>query len=240
MDRIAIISDIHGNMPALDAVLEDMKQRNIERIFCLGDLVGKGPHSDRAVDAIRMRCQAVVRGNWDEFIGEPTDQETLLWHQAKLGEERIRYLAALPFSHEFDMSGRRIRLFHASEESVHVRVQPWDSLERRLQMFAPHGDEESAPDVVAYGDVHNAYVQHLKGRTLINVGSVGNPLDIPQAAYVILEGTYGSRETAAFSIQIVRVPYDIELAVRQAEDEGMPALEAYAKELRTAVYRGRA
>ena len=90
------------------------------------------------------------------------------------------------------------------------------------------------PSVVGYGDVHDAYVETSHGRTLVNVGSVGNPLDETTASYVVLEAV---RDT--FSLQIVRVPYDIERAIRDAKQERMPDLAAYANELRTARYRGR-
>lgn len=142
------------------------------------------------------------------------------------------------------MSGKKIRLVHASPQSVYTRVQPWDSMEKRLAMFDPlpqDGESEESritPDVTGYGDIHNAYVQHIEGKTLFNVGSVGNPLDLAQSSYAILEGTRGSKEAGAFSIQIVRVPYDIEEAVRQAQEAGMPELEEYVRELRTARYRG--
>ena len=68
MERIALISDVHGNMPALEAVLADVERRGVARVFCLGNLVGKGPHSDRAVDRCRERCERVVRGNWDDGL----------------------------------------------------------------------------------------------------------------------------------------------------------------------------
>ncbi|HZG69042.1 MAG TPA: hypothetical protein VEZ12_20075, partial [Herpetosiphonaceae bacterium] len=96
------------------------------------------------------------------------------------------------------------------------------------------------PDVVGYGDLHRAFLKSFQGKILFNVGSVGNPLDVPQASYAILEGQYDSKADAPFSIQLIRVPYDIELAVRQAEDEHMPELAPYAAELRTAIYRGSA
>lgn len=95
------------------------------------------------------------------------------------------------------------------------------------------------PDVVGYGDIHNAFTQHFDGKTLFNVGSVGNPLEVTQAAYMILEGEYGEAITSSFSIKIVRVPYDIELSVKHAIDVNMPAKEPYINELRTAMYRGR-
>lgn len=87
MDSVAIISDIHGNMTALEAVLENINQRGIQRIFCLGDLVGKGPDSAKAVDRIRDACEVVVLGNWDEGIQKVTDNEVMKWHQNQLGSE---------------------------------------------------------------------------------------------------------------------------------------------------------
>ena len=75
---------------------------------------------------------------------------------------------------------------------------------------------------------------------LFNVGSVGNPLDMTQASYAILEGTYQSQRADTFAVHLIRVPYDIELAIQQAAEEGMPELEYYANELRTAQYRGTA
>ena len=92
--------------------------------------------------------------------------------------------------------------------------------------------------MVGYGDIHSAYVKCFRNRILFNAGSVGNPLDVTQAAYAILEGAYGDMRDGVFSVQIIRVPYDIELAIRQAQDDQMPDLQLYANELRTGRYRG--
>lgn len=242
MDKIAVISDIHGNIPALEAVLEDIGQRGIGRIICLGDLVGKGPHSDTAVDMVRESCEAVVMGNWDDFITRPTEEEAIKWHQHRLGEQRLQYLKSLPFSVQFYMSGRLIRLYHASAKSIYHRVSSRAPIEEKLAMFEntdqTQSGDEKLPDVIGYGDIHMAYVQHVEGKILFNAGSVGNPLEIPQAAYAILEGKYGSRESSSFSVGIIRVPYDIERSIQQAREEHMPDLEPYIKELRTAKYRG--
>ncbi|UQZ36258.1 metallophosphatase family protein [Paenibacillus sp. PK3_47] len=241
MEQIAIISDIHGNLTALQAVLADIRSRNISRIFCLGDIVGKGPSSDLAVDLVRTHCEKVVRGNWDEFITGTDELDMIKWHRSLLGEERLDYLASLPFCIEFRMSGKLIRLFHASPRSVNERIQPWDDYGSRLSLFESSVmcGEPLPADVAGYGDIHNAYLQHLEGKVLLNAGSVGNPLDLTQASYVILEGEYGSGTAAPLNIQFVRVPYDIELAVSQAEASGMPDMVPYIRELRTAEYRGR-
>ena len=240
MEKIAILSDIHGNIPALEAVLEDIHRRRIARIFCLGDLVGKGPSSEIVVDLMREHCEQIVMGNWDDFITKQDVNEAIRWHQDRLGAARLQYLSTLPFVIEFWMSGKYIRLFHASPRSCYERIQPWDSIEQRLSMFESSECciSERQADVVGYGDIHNAYMQHLHGRMLFNVGSVGNPLDMTQASYVIMEGEYDSKNGGALNVQFVRVPYDIELAIRQAEDAAMPDLAPYVQELRTAKYRG--
>jgi protein phosphatase len=241
LERIAIISDIHGNIPALNAVIEDIKSRNIKRVFCLGDLVGKGPGSSEAIELVRDVCEVVVKGNWDEFITKESRFEAVKWHQEKITDDQRSYLDKLPFSYDFYMSGKFIRLFHASAISVNTRIQPWDSLEKRLSMFEHTENIEGSsktPDIVGYGDVHQAFIQHFYGKTLFNPGSVGNPLDLTQAPYSILEGDYKSKDCSSFSIQFVRVPYDIEHAIKLAIDAKMPDLEPYIQELRTGQYRG--
>jgi protein phosphatase len=239
MDQIALISDLHGNIPALQATLQDIQRRNIRRIFCLGDLVGKGPDSALAVDICREVCEVTIRGNWDDGILRETDNPTLRWHQQRLGPQRLAYLATLPNTLEFAMSGKRVRLFHASQEGIYHRILMNAAAEQHLDMFtntAFTGDAP-APNVVGYGDIHSAYVKSFQNRILFNVGSMGNPLDVTQAAYAILEGGYQGTAEQSFSIQIVRVPYDIEQAIGQAEAARMPELQAYANELRTARYR---
>lgn len=240
MDKIAIISDIHGNMRALTAVLQDAKERGVRRFFCLGDLVGKGPDGDKVVDTVREQCEQTVAGNWDEFIREQNEIEVVRWNQGILGPERLSYLESLPFCLEFMMSGRIVRLFHASPRSLYERIYPWDEMDKRMSLFAPSERcrVDKTADVAGYGDIHTAFLQHLDSKTLFNAGSVGNSLDMTQASYVIMEGTWGGKEESSFGLQFVRVPYDIEAAIRDAEQRGMPALEPYAVELRTGQYRG--
>jgi protein phosphatase len=241
MDRIAVISDLHGNLTALTAALADIRRRDIRRIFCLGDLIGKGPRSDEVVDLSRAACELTVRGNWDEFILDTASDDPLKrWHQERLGPERLGYLAGLPNTIEFLLSGRRVRLFHASQVSVHHRIHMDDTMERHLAMFdnTPFTGDGPPPSLVGYGDIHDAYVKNFAGRTLFNAGSVGNPLDMPLAAYAILEGAYGQSDPGPFAIQLARVPYDIEGEIGAAAALDMPDLAPYADELRTARYRG--
>jgi len=241
MDRIALISDIHGNIPALEATLDDIKRRKIQRIFCLGDLVGKGPHPDQAIDICQAVCEKTIKGNWDDALATlSSNNPTLHWQQQRLGAARLEFLRNLPDTIEFFMSGKRIRLFHASQKSVHYRVRQSDPEETLLAMFdnTDFTGYRFTPDIIGYGDIHRAYVMSFPMKTLFNVGSVGNPMDTPQASYAILEGAYNSERDDIFAIHLIRVPYDIERAIQQAKDENMPSLEPYAQELRTAQYRG--
>jgi protein phosphatase len=238
MKRLAIISDIHGNIPALEAVIADIQNRNVSQIFCLGDLAGKGPDGAEAVDLIQQHCDVVVKGNWDWFLTEKST-EVLEWHQKQLGQDRLDYMRDLPIYHEFYMSGKLIRLCHASPHDLFHRTHIGTEMDERLSLFEPVAGTELSSDVIGYGDIHGAHVDHFDSKTIFNTGSVGNPLEIPQASYIILEGDLESRAATPFLISIVRVPYDIELAVQHAKDSDMPEKELYIDELRTAVYRGR-
>ena len=185
MDRIALISDVHGNIPALDVVLRDIRDRGIERVFCLGDLVGKGPESAAAVDICREVCEKLVIGNWDAMLanegdplppGPPDILEILSWHRRQLGAGRLSFLSHLPGTIEFVMSGKSVRLFHASQLGIRYRVYYYkDSVEKHLAMFenADFTGCSTKPDVVGYADIHYAFCAIYGDRMLFNIGSVG-------------------------------------------------------------------
>jgi len=243
MDRIAVISDIHGNMPALEAVLADIERKNADMIYCLGDSIGKGPDSVAVLDICRERCDRVILGNWDDLIMNEPEKEFLLWHRRLLGQERLDYLRSLPKTIDFLMSGRNIRLFHASATSVHHRIFPYSNYEELKKQFRNTeftGFEHPEPDVVGYGDIHISYTLSLFfiHKTIFNTGSIGCPVDEPRASYVMLEGYLDSKDIKPFSINTIKLPYDIELAIKQATEAGVPELEEHIEELRTAVYRG--
>ncbi|GAA5211230.1 metallophosphoesterase family protein [Microbacterium kyungheense] len=243
LERIALISDIHGNLTALDAVLADIARRGIHRIINLGDNAGKGPRGGAVVDRVREVCEVNLRGNWDDFLDGITDDEPeeMRWWRDELSASQRRWLRTLPLSHDLALSGRRVRLFHASAESPHVRVRFRHTDEQFDGMFltTEMTGDGPAPTVVGYGDIHDAYLESRDGRTLFNVGSVGNPLDEPMPSYVILEGVPDTADAAPFEVRFVRVPYDVEAEIAVAERVGMPQADVWAVELRTAVYRGR-
>ncbi|MCK6579040.1 MAG: metallophosphatase family protein [Anaerolineae bacterium] len=244
MDRIAVISDVHGNMPALEAVLADIRARGIDLIFNLGDLVGKGARSDLTIDCCREVCQVILRGNWDDaFVHEADADAALLWYREQIGSERRAYLDTLPNVHNFWLSGMRVRLYHASQEGVYKRVHPWRPPEVLQAMFDNTeftGFDHPSPDIVGCGDIHAAYMLPMRdiNKTAFNAGSVGNPLDMPLATYAILSGHYGSQTPGSHTIDFVRLSYDIDAELAEGARIGLPELNYYAIELRTAEYRG--
>jgi len=239
MERIAVISDIHGNLPALEAVLADIKNRRIERIFCLGDLAGKGPSSAETVDIIKQHCEVVIKGNWDYYLTEQMGHEVLKWHQNILGVERLKYMKGLPIYKEFYISGKLLRLCHASPNDLFHRVYLSTEQSKRLKLFKATPTLNADADVVGYGDIHGAHIDNFDGKTIFNVGSVGNPLDITQASYGIIEGKMDDKNNGPFIVSLVRVPYDIELAICHATLTDMPEKQEYINELKTGIYRGR-
>ena len=244
LQRIALISDVHGNLSALEAVLADIEQRGIERIFNLGDYVGKGPRGSAVVDRCREVCEVNILGNWDDFLPNPDremDNESLRWWLKELREDQGTWLRALPFCHDFLLSGRQIRLFHASATTVHRRVRFDHDEQEFLGMFenTEATGDGPIPSVVGYADTHDPFYEVDRDRrTLFNTGSVGNSLGDTTPVYVILEGVPDSSADAPFSIQFVRVPYDAAAELQIAKDLGMPELDGYEAEIIRGIYRG--
>ena len=174
MDKIAIISDVHSNITALNRVIEDIENRGIKRIFCAGDLVLKGSSPCEVVDIAKQKCEVIVKGNADEGAINGTTSHKI-WHREKLGKERIKYLNALPMYFDFYMSGSLIRMFHASKNDTHYRTMDFDNVEDKMKLFE---DEKGIiPNIILYGDIHIQYMQKFYNKTLVNVGSVGNVVE---------------------------------------------------------------
>jgi predicted phosphodiesterase len=250
LEQIAVISDVHGNVTALEAVLADIAARGITRIVNLGDLIGKGPRGAEAIRLCRQACEATVRGNWDSFVSSGRDLPSAdgRWAKRELSDADLAWLAGLPGTHELLMSGRRVRLFHASQASEFVRVRSSHTDDEFAAMFtnteftgdftAGGGPAGLTPDVVGYGDIHRAYLKEGRGLILFSAGSVGNHLSASAAAYAIVMGVPDSAEAAPFSVGFAQVPYDIDAELAIARQLGLPDYDAYALELREGTYRG--
>ncbi len=247
-DSLALISDVHGNLTALEAVLADIESRGITRVLNLGDYVGKGPRGGAVVARCQEVCEINLLGNWDDFLPDPDreyDDDALRWWLADLAPGQAEWLRGLPFCHDLLMSGRRIRLMHASSETVHRRVRYVKTEEEFLGQFANTAatiaavGDGPAPDVVGYADTHDPFYEtQMRSRTLFNTGSAGNAMGDPTASYVVLDGVLDEPDPAPFSIAFVRVPYDVEAELAVARDLGVPQYPGYEAELRHGLYRG--
>lgn len=239
LDRVAVLSDVHGNLTAYEAVLADIDARGITRVVNLGDTVGKGPRGSACVALTQQRCEATVQGNWEVFLTGADYEGPALWWRDELDPQQQRWLAGLPFHHDLVLSGRRVRMLHASPQGVFNRVSYRHTPEQYAGMFlnTEHTGDGPAPSCVLYGDIHGTYLEGDDNQTLVNVGSVGNPLDATTASYVVLEGVADSMAPAPFGVQFVRVPFDTEAEIAVAEASGMPEAREYAVELRTGLYR---
>ncbi len=259
MEKIAIISDIHENLEALKSVIEDIKERNIDKIFCMGDIVAKGTHQQECVDLIRKNCEVVIKGNCDEYFTSDADLsgapqleiDRMNWNKSKLNEETKNYLKQLPYCYEFYMSGRLVRIMHAHPEKINKFVGNIDKIDRLYELFLPSLNtvSDKKADVLIYGHIHTPYLQKIYNRVIINTGSVGNAIDIFRndekdgntknttvANYLVISGNLASKNIdEKISYELVSVPYDISKELGDNDDN--IELESYTEELKNGKYR---
>ena len=232
MTEIALIADLHGNLPAVEALDADLKARGIKKIWCLGDVVGKGPCSADTFDWAVDNCELLLMGNWDEGIGARRFPRDEFYYQ-QLGAKRMAGLLTFSMEHVCMISGRRMRLFHGRP----IMPEP----------YPVHGDKNIllpyfAPDydLLGYADVHRQGMRVLEGnRILFNTGSVGNGLGAAMVQYAILRGELNSDTYAPLDISMVTVPYDRKRAIRdteKAEKNGLVNAAAFKKEIITGIY----
>lgn len=258
--KIAIISDIHGNLEALKATLIDIKKRKVDKIICLGDIIAKGVHPKECIQLIRTNCEIVLQGNCDVYFSKDyknideineKERKRIKWNQSLIDKEDREYLLSLPFCYELYMSGSLIRLFHATPTVNNNKILNVDSIETKYKMFLPSEKtlSQDIADVVIYGHIHHPYMDKIYNKTIINVGSVGNSFDVirnknkdsnvletTKSNYLIIEGEYGSKEYSSdISFQFIKVPYDID---KELEDENLNIeKENYRLELKQGMYR---
>lgn len=262
MEKIAILSDVHGNLTALQTVLSDIENRGITKIYCLGDSVIKCANPDKVIDILKEKCQVMLLGNCDEIICRPNIEHGRFWSRDKIGDQRANYIYNSPISYEFYMSGYLIRLFHASPLSLEHIFNPMhpnsdsvyfnkiilnpEDLFKNTQ-FIGKTENDPVPDIVGYGHLHTPNIFRFKNKTIFNVGSVGVPVEMKNegeennsskfstvASYMILEGNLDSKELSSISFTLVRVPYDINKEIEYLEASNMPNKEVIIKTLKTA------
>jgi len=242
--RYALISDIHANLPALRAVLEDIERRGVDAIYHLGDLTGYAPWPNETVALLRERGIHGVAGNYDSTVAtdyrhcgcksENPRQEELShlsygWTRSHVSAETKRYLASLPFRVDIrplggHLSGPTLRLVHGSQtlNTVYVTEDRADSF---LEKMAA-GLGASAGDVICFGHTHIPWHRVVSGIHFVNTGSVGRPKDGDwRAGYVIL-----SIEASHTDVEFIRVEYDVNEAMNGIRASDLPG--EFADQLR--------
>lgn len=260
MTRIAVISDIHANYEALKSVFEDIEIQKIDKVICLGDIIGKGIHAHQCIELVRKKCDIVIMGNVDERFCEDAQKfkdyeieyKRMVYNQSLMTKSDMKYLQGLPYSTEFYLSGNLVRMFHANPNSFNSNLNHFDvNFKKKLKLFESGNFtiSDKTADIVVFGHLHYQFMEKYYNRTLINCGSVGNsgclihddrfnaePKEIIQAHYLILEGEEGSKDkTDSLSVTFRSVNYDIETELKNGLDN--PEFEDYEIELRKAKYR---
>ena len=244
--RYALISDIHANLPALEAVLRHMNRaRPFDAVYHLGDLVGYAPWPNESVALLRERGIHGVAGNYDSTVAtdyehcgcryENEEQERLSrvsfeWTKANASSETKRALAELPFRLDVRASGGHtggatLTLVHGTPvlNTVYWTEDRPDDFCRKMAAVAGL----RAGDVLAFGHTHKPWHRVVDGIHFVNTGSVGRPKDKdPRAGYVAVELAAGEPV-----VEFVRVEYDIERAARAIVEAGLP--EAFAAQLKS-------
>ncbi len=255
--KIAIISDIHGNLQALAETIKDIKNRNVDKIICLGDIIGKGAYPNECVEIIKKHCDIVLQGNCDRHFStehnieeyDGIEKTRIEWNKKVLSEESKQYLRNLPYCYELYLSGSLVRMFHATPEKDNITVVNQDAIKTKYRMFLPSEKtiSQQNADVIIYGHIHHQYMDVLYNKTLINVGSVGNAFntirnidkdsdtqETTKANYLIIEGDDNNQYGGNISFNFVKVCYDID---KELENENNIEIENYTHELKNGMYR---
>ncbi|MCF6158814.1 MAG: metallophosphoesterase [wastewater metagenome] len=226
--KILVISDIHGNLNAINAINEDA-----DLVFCLGDLVNYGPNPKACIEKVRSLTDTIVRGNHDNAVGRNIDcgcsvQYRELSNAGKVFTDSVltadekNFLGNLPITQELEIEGKTFLLSHGSPSGDMYKYLKPDTSDEVLEdkLRNVHAN------FVFVGHTHFPMIRKIKGITMVNPGSVGQPRDgIPMASYALWEDGH---------IEIKRVPYDIEASVEELKMTSIPPrkIEILARILR--------
>lgn len=234
MDRIAVISDVHSNLQALTAVLEQIEGLSVDALYCLGDVVGYGARPSECLELVRARAAGVVQGNHDALIAEPLlkldfnvySLAAVTHNRALLSAEQLAWLGALPTSLSPDP---RLRFVHGAPGDRDRYLVFLDDLNEVSAALL----EDDGPGVCFFGHTHHQVLfdgqtllrpqPGVKGadperRVLVNPGSVGQPRDGDARA------GFAVWERGPATVTFHRVAYDVEGARRDILEAGLPRL----------------
>jgi len=233
---IAVITDIHANLPALQASLGRIDELGIERVYCGGDLVGYGPHPNEVCALIAERAIPTIYGNYDYAIARDLDDCGCAYvtpHDRELGQPSVAwtlehtdqaskdFMRELPFDLRFAIGERQVHLVHGSPRKVNEYLFE-DKPDRLYEKFAAGEDA----DALVFGHTHKPWIRTFGDVLFVNCGSVGKPKDgDPRGAFAILD----LDESGAVRARIERVAYDAAAVAEEVAAAGLPP--EYAEKL---------
>jgi len=256
--KIALFSDIHANLPALEAFFLDIETRKPDAVYCLGDLVGYNIWPNEVINEIRKRGIPTIAGNYDFGIGRKsddcgcaykTDDEkangaiSISFTNSIVKDDQRQYLRTLPahLKVEFQLNNDKLNLLlvHGSPRKINEYLFE-DREEKSMLRIMEHADA----DIMCFGHTHKPYHRILNSvvdgqdhfRHAVNIGSVGKPKDgNPQGGYVLLtiDDSSSTLSRDSIAVEFVRFDYDIEKAAKAVQDSPLP--DAYAESLRNGV-----
>jgi len=225
--RVGIISDIHGNLQALDVVLDDIGRRGLDAVYCLGDLVGYAPFPNEVIDRIRAAEIPTIMGNYDDGVGFDQDdcgcvyrvpgeaelgRQSLLWTRQTTTAENKVFLQALPIQLRRETQRCHLLFVHGSPRRINEYLyadRPAASFERIARL--------AGAEVLFFGHTHLPYQKTVARTLFVNAGSVGKPKDgDPRAAYALFSSGLRSR------VEFRRVSYDVAAAAAAVRRVGLP------------------
>lgn len=232
--KVAIVSDIHANWPALKAVMEDIKEQGVKKILCLGDLAMAGPQPRMVIDFIRNQSDwIVIQGNTDKLIADfspeimedmkskfPVMAHALADDVYFLEDDKIEYLRNLPIQKKLEISGVKVLMVHGSPRKNNENIFPDMPLDKIEEIV-----KDADADLILCGHTHiPCGYQTQSKKTIVNVGSVGRPMtQEPKACYAIIDFRDGS-----FSVEHRFVDYDRETAAAIMKARGFDGCEILA------------
>ena len=229
MQRVAVITDIHANLPALQAALRRVDELGVEGLFCGGDLVGYGPHPNEVCALIAERSIPTIYGNYDHAIARdhddcgcayitPEDRElgrrSIDWTLEHTDASSKDFMRELPFDLRFAVGATSVHLVHGSPRKVNEYLFE----DKPASLYERLAAAESG-DVLVFGHTHKPWVRSHGGVLFVNCGSVGKPKDgDPRGAFALLEA--GGR---GVEVTIERVEYDAAAVAAEVRAAGLPA-----------------
>jgi putative phosphoesterase len=226
--RAAVITDIHANVPALDAALRRIEELGLEDVYCGGDLVGYGPRPNEICRTIEERGIPTIYGNYDYAIARddedcgcfyptPKDREigegSVAWTLVHTDERSKRFMHDLPFDLRFEFAGKRVRLVHGSPRKVNEYL-----LEDRAASTFERIAQLADCDLLLFGHTHKPWVREYGGVFFANCGSVGKPKDgDPRGSFAAL-----TESGSGVSVSIERLEYDVSAVAREIRNAGLP------------------